>query len=120
MIYQLGLVATLLREFRPEVGASLRALSYPGRCNHASVTDRGLDREVIRVQRATHAFWLPGMRFPRVPYRSSRGEIGATGRAPRRGEDNREVLRRLLDLDDAALSALEDRGALCAADDGSG
>jgi crotonobetainyl-CoA:carnitine CoA-transferase CaiB-like acyl-CoA transferase len=62
----------------------------------------------------------PGMRFPRVPYRTSRGEIGAVGRAPRRGEHNREALQRLLGLDDALLAALEERGALCAADDGIG
>lgn len=59
----------------------------------------------------------PGIRFPRVPYRSSRGEIGATGNAPRRGEHNRTALKRLLDLDDSLLAALEERGALCEAED---
>lgn len=62
----------------------------------------------------------PGKRFARVPFRSSAGEIGATGRGPSRGEHNREVLRRLLDLDDAKLDALEARGALSAAEDGVG
>jgi CoA:oxalate CoA-transferase len=62
----------------------------------------------------------PGMRFPRVPYRSSRGEIGATGAAPRRGEHNRETLQRLLGLSDETLTALEERGSLCAAEDGVG
>jgi crotonobetainyl-CoA:carnitine CoA-transferase CaiB-like acyl-CoA transferase len=62
----------------------------------------------------------PGLRFPRVPFRSSSGEVGAGARAPRRGEHNREVLRRLLDLDDDRLAALEERGALCAAEDGVG
>jgi crotonobetainyl-CoA:carnitine CoA-transferase CaiB-like acyl-CoA transferase len=62
----------------------------------------------------------PGIRFPRVPYRSSMAEIGATARGPMRGEHNREALGRLLGLDDAALDALEERGALCSADDGVG
>jgi crotonobetainyl-CoA:carnitine CoA-transferase CaiB-like acyl-CoA transferase len=61
-----------------------------------------------------------GLRIPRVPYRSSRGEIGTTGRAPRRGEHNREVFQRLLGVDDATLTALEERGALCSAEDGIG
>ncbi len=72
------------------------------------------------VERGLVAEPSPGMRFPRVPYRSSRGEIGATGRAPRRGEHNREALQRLLGLDDATLTALEERGALCTANDGRG
>ena len=72
------------------------------------------------VERGLVAEPSPGLRFPRVPYRSSRGEIGATGRAPARGEHNREALQRLLGLDDAMLTALEERGALCAGEDGSG
>ena len=62
----------------------------------------------------------PGLRFPRVPFRSSQGEIGATRRGPRRGEHNRSALQRLLGLDDAALDALEARGALHSAEDGIG
>jgi CoA:oxalate CoA-transferase len=61
---------------------------------------------------------LPGLRFPRVPYRSSAGEIGATGPPPRRGEHNREALGRLAGLDEEAVAALEARGALHAAEDG--
>jgi len=55
---------------------------------------------------------VEGLRLPRVPYRSTRGEIGAWSRAPRRGEHNREAFARLLGLDDAALDRLEERGAL--------
>jgi len=62
----------------------------------------------------------PGLRFPRVPYRSSRGEISATGPAPRRGEHNRKALQQLLGLDETALAALEERNALCVAEDGTG
>jgi len=54
----------------------------------------------------------PGLRFPRVPFRSTRGEIGARERAPRRGEHNREVFARLLGLDETSLEELESRGAL--------
>jgi CoA:oxalate CoA-transferase len=61
---------------------------------------------------------VEGVRIPRVPYRSSRAEIGATDRAPKRGEHNREVLKSLLGIDDDTLAALEERGALCAAEDG--
>lgn len=60
----------------------------------------------------------PGKRFARVPFRSSVGEIGATGRAPLRGEHNREALKALLDLEDAQLDSLEARGALATAPDG--
>lgn len=61
---------------------------------------------------------LPGMRIPRLPFRSSRGEIGATSRAPSRGEHNDEVLRRLLDLDDATLEGLREREAILTGTDG--
>ncbi len=63
---------------------------------------------------------IEGLRFARVPYRSTRGEIGAESRGPSRGEHNRAVFGRLLDLDDAAIDALEQRGALAAAEDGRG
>jgi len=69
-------------------------------------------------ERALVAEPLPGLRFPRVPYRSSAAEIGATGPPPRRGEHNREALARLAGLDEGALDALEGRGALVAAEDG--
>ncbi|MFP8881228.1 MAG: CoA transferase [Myxococcota bacterium] len=55
---------------------------------------------------------VAGLRFPRVPYRSTRAEIGARQRAPRRGEHNRDVFARLLGLDETALDQLERRGAL--------
>jgi crotonobetainyl-CoA:carnitine CoA-transferase CaiB-like acyl-CoA transferase len=60
----------------------------------------------------------PGLRFPRVPYRSSQAEIGAGTRGPRRGEHNREILRARLGLDEDTLAALESRGALSEAEDG--
>ncbi len=55
---------------------------------------------------------VEGLRFPRTPYRSTRSEIGARQRAPRRGEHNREIFARLLGLTDADLASLEARGAL--------
>ncbi len=61
----------------------------------------------------------PGLRFARTPYRSSSAEIGAMGRAPRRGEHNRSVLRTLLDVDEETLASLETAGGLVVADDGS-
>jgi crotonobetainyl-CoA:carnitine CoA-transferase CaiB-like acyl-CoA transferase len=60
----------------------------------------------------------PGRRFARVPFRSSVGEIGATRRAPRRGEHNRETLLGLQGVDETLLRALEERGALASAEDG--
>lgn len=74
-------------------------------------TDWASDRGLVAEPR-------PGLRFPRSPYRSSHGELGARGGAPVRGEHNRPVLKRLLDIPDERLEALEARGALCAADDG--
>ena len=55
---------------------------------------------------------VAGLRFPRVPYRSTRSDIGAGQRAPHRGEHNREVFGRLLGLDEIALDELVKRGAL--------
>jgi crotonobetainyl-CoA:carnitine CoA-transferase CaiB-like acyl-CoA transferase len=63
---------------------------------------------------------VPGVRFPRVPFRSSSGEVGARARAPMRGEHNEEVLRRLLGVEQDVLDALRERGALMAADEGTG
>jgi crotonobetainyl-CoA:carnitine CoA-transferase CaiB-like acyl-CoA transferase len=61
---------------------------------------------------------MPGMRIPRLPFRSSKGEIGAIGRAPMRGEHNDDVLQRLLGVDDDTLQKLRDRGAILSAKDG--
>jgi crotonobetainyl-CoA:carnitine CoA-transferase CaiB-like acyl-CoA transferase len=61
---------------------------------------------------------MPGLRIPRLPFRSSRGEIGATGRGPRRGEHNDDVMRRLLGVDDHKLRELRDRGAILSGKDG--
>ena len=61
---------------------------------------------------------LPGLRIPRLPFRSSRGEIGASGRGPKRGEHNEEVLQRLLGLGEDDLRELRDRGAILSAEDG--
>ena len=60
----------------------------------------------------------PGLRFPRVPYRSSSGEVGATSRGPKRGEHNESGLRELDGIDDDTLDALRARGALLSAEDG--
>ncbi len=60
----------------------------------------------------------PGMGFPRLPYRSSGVNIGATKFGPRRGEHNREVLGRIAGTDAAVLDAMEARGALRSAEDG--
>ena len=61
---------------------------------------------------------LPGMRIPRLPFRSSKGEIGASSRGPRRGEHNDDVLQRLLGIDEAGLQELRERGAILSAEDG--
>jgi len=55
---------------------------------------------------------IEGLRFPRTPYRSTRSQIGARGRAPQRGEHNREVFAHWLGLTEAELALLEQRGAL--------
>ena len=61
---------------------------------------------------------IPGLRMPRVPYRSTSGEIGVSAPPPARGEHNRETFIRLAGLDDAAVDRLVARGALQTADDG--
>ncbi len=61
---------------------------------------------------------IAGLRIPRVPYRSTSGEIGVGTRPPMRGEHNRETFVRLAGLDDAAVDRLFARGALLTADDG--
>ena len=61
---------------------------------------------------------IPGLRIPRVPYRSTSGEIGLRARPPIRGEHNRETFIRLAGLDDAAVDRLTARGALQTAGDG--
>ena len=60
---------------------------------------------------------VPGLRFPRVPYRTTHGPVGATRRAPRRGEHNDQVLRRLLAVEQDVLDAMRERGALLAAEE---
>jgi len=74
-------------------------------------TDWALERGLVAEP-------LPGVRIPRVAFRTSSGEAAASGPPPRRGEHNRETLRRLLGTDDAALDALERRGALASAENG--
>ncbi len=59
-----------------------------------------------------------GMRFPRLPYRSSVDAIGAQTRGPTRGEHNREVLGQIDGVDETTLDALELRGAILSAEDG--
>jgi CoA:oxalate CoA-transferase len=48
----------------------------------------------------------------RSPYRFSNADCDVRGPAPRRGQDTDEVLRDWLGLDQAAITALRDRGAL--------
>jgi CoA:oxalate CoA-transferase len=50
----------------------------------------------------------------RAPYRFSDAHSGVRMGAPFRGEHNRDVLREWLDLDAAAIAALEERGVLLA------
>ena len=49
---------------------------------------------------------------PRSPMRFSSASTGPSRGATRRGEENRDVLRAVLGLDDAALDALEAEGVL--------
>jgi crotonobetainyl-CoA:carnitine CoA-transferase CaiB-like acyl-CoA transferase len=74
-------------------------------------TDWARERELVAEP-------FPGMRFPRLPFRSSVGAIGARTRGPRRGEHNRQVLGQIDGVDDAALDAMESRGAIHSATDG--
>jgi len=50
--------------------------------------------------------------IPRSPFRFSRSEAGPTGGSRLQGADNREALKALLQLSDAALDALEAAGVL--------
>lgn len=52
-------------------------------------------------------------RIPEAPWRFSDGpDVGVRGEPRYRGEDNAEVLRRILGMDDAAISALAESGVL--------
>jgi crotonobetainyl-CoA:carnitine CoA-transferase CaiB-like acyl-CoA transferase len=52
------------------------------------------------------------IRVPNVPWRFSDADVAVRGLAQYRGEDNRAVLSELLDLDDAAIDALEADGII--------
>ena len=55
-----------------------------------------------------------GVRVPNVPWSFSDATAGVSGYPRFRGEDNAEVLRELLGLDDAAVGALHESGVLSA------
>jgi CoA:oxalate CoA-transferase len=76
-------------------------------------TDWAKERELVAEP-------VSGLRFPRTPYRTTSGPVGARERAPKRGEHNQQVLRDLLGIEQEVLDALTERGALLEADDGSG
>jgi len=76
-----------------------------------AATDWAIERRLIAEP-------IPGLHLPRVPYRSTSGEIGAVAPPPSRGEHNREILTRLTDMDDASIDRLEERGAIQTAEDG--
>ncbi|MCB1002335.1 MAG: CoA transferase [Acidimicrobiales bacterium] len=52
------------------------------------------------------------LRIPNAPWRFAGSEVGVRGEARYRGEDNHEVLRELLGLDDERLAALDASGVL--------
>lgn len=114
-------IGSLLREFAAGF-ASFEAF-------HATVDPQRLAVGAVRsVAELSRTPWaeerglvcepVEGLRFARAPYRSTRGDIGARERAPIRGEHNRSVLKELLDLGDEQLDELQNRNALCSAEDG--
>jgi crotonobetainyl-CoA:carnitine CoA-transferase CaiB-like acyl-CoA transferase len=52
------------------------------------------------------------LRIPNAPWRFAGSEVGVRGEPRYRGEDNRNVLRELLGLDEAALDELTAAGVL--------
>ncbi|MCP5069706.1 MAG: CoA transferase [bacterium] len=74
-------------------------------------TDWAAERELLAEP-------IAGLRFARLPYRSSTDAIGARTRGPIRGEHNRQVLGQLEGVSEAMLDAMESKGAICCAKDG--
>ncbi len=58
----------------------------------------------------------PGLRVPRAPWRSDRTPIGSRAGLVHRGENNREVMKSWLDMDDETCAQAEAQGALAASD----
>jgi len=58
----------------------------------------------------------PGLRVPRAPWRSDRAPIGSRAGLVHRGENNREVMKSWLDMDDETCAQAEAQGALAASD----
>jgi len=52
------------------------------------------------------------MRIPNAPWRFEGSDVRVAGEPRYRGEDNRLVLREVLDLDDATIDQLEADGVL--------
>ncbi len=52
------------------------------------------------------------VRIPNAPWRFAGADVGVRGEPRYRGEDNHEVLRELLGLDEAHIAALDERGVL--------
>jgi CoA:oxalate CoA-transferase len=52
------------------------------------------------------------LRLPNTPWRFASGDVGLRGEPRYRGEDNRAVLRELLEIDDVELDRLEAEGVL--------